>query len=123
MKYSIIVIIFSAVLHWALMTAWAISQRTDFCETWWEERAYNAVVGVVYCFCFFNLQEGPSRKRAALFYLLVTAENVACLVAFAVWGDATPLPLAPTHLGVVKLLVLIVSLSTLIGECIFLLTR
>jgi len=102
-------------LHWALMTGWAVWQRTDFCETWWEERGYNAVVGVIYCFCFFNLQEGPSRKRAALFYALITAENVACLVVFALFGAPT---LHLAHPGALKLLVLVVALATLIGKFI-----
>jgi hypothetical protein len=101
------------------MTAWAVSQRTDFCETWWEERGYNAVVGVIYCFCFFNLQEGPSRYRAAVYYLLVTVENACCVAAFALFGGGAPLPLAPTHTGAVKLVILVVALATLIGKLIF----
>ena len=43
------------------MTSWVVWQDTDFCATWWEERIYNAVVGVIYCFTFFNLKEGKSR--------------------------------------------------------------
>ena len=42
------------------MTAWVVWQNTDFCTNIWEERLYNAVVGVIYCFCFFNLKEGRS---------------------------------------------------------------
>ncbi|XP_059475293.1 uncharacterized protein LOC132196562 [Neocloeon triangulifer] len=102
-------------LHWLAMTAWAIGQRTDFCDTWWEERAYNVVVGVIYCFCFFNLQEGPSRVRAIIFYTVTTIENIICVALFAFFGQQSALQLSPTHEGAVKLLVLIVSLSTLIG--------
>lgn len=53
------------------MTIWIIYQKTDFCETPWEEKIYNAVSGVIYCFCFFNLQEGQSRWRALTFYLII----------------------------------------------------
>lgn len=47
--------------HWLVMTAWVVWQNTDFCSSKWEERLYNAVVGAIYCFCFFNLKEGRSR--------------------------------------------------------------
>ncbi len=69
------------------MTAWVVWQDTDFCANQWEERLYNAVVGVVYCFCFFNLKEGRSRYRAALFYVVVIAENLAFVTAFACYSD------------------------------------
>ncbi|XP_065340965.1 XK-related protein 5-like [Cloeon dipterum] len=102
-------------LHWLGMTIWAIAQRTDFCSTWWEERGYNMVVGVIYCFCFFNLQEGPSRYRAFIFYSVTTLENAVCVAAFALWGKESAFRLTTTHNDDVKLLVLIVALSTFIG--------
>jgi hypothetical protein len=43
-------------IHWVGMTLWTIKQKTDLCSTAWEERIYNAVVGVIYCFCFFNVK-------------------------------------------------------------------
>lgn len=43
-------------IHWFGMTIWTIKQKTDLCTTAWEERIYNCVVGVVYCFCFFNIK-------------------------------------------------------------------
>jgi hypothetical protein len=43
-------------VHWLGMTIWVVGQQTDLCSTAWEERVYNAVVGVIYCFCFFNLK-------------------------------------------------------------------
>lgn len=104
---------FVAGLHWLAMTAWAVWQRTDFCETWWEERAYNAVVGVVYCFCFFNLREGPSRHRATVFYVLAALENTLCVTAYALWGGEDG-QAAPA--GSVKLVVMAVALATVLGE-------
>ena len=64
------------------MTTWVIFQETDFCPNPWEERLYNAVVGVIYCFCFFNLKEGRSRYRASLFYSVIIFENLAFLGTF-----------------------------------------
>ena len=67
------------------MTAWVIWQDTDFCRELWEERLYNAVVGVIYCFCFFNLKEGKSRYRATIFYAIILVENFAFLSVFYFW--------------------------------------
>ncbi|XP_040583865.1 uncharacterized protein [Lepeophtheirus salmonis] len=63
-------------IHWLCMTTWVICQDTDFCPTVWEERFYNAIVGVIYCFCFFNLKEGRSRYRASIFYTIIIIENL-----------------------------------------------
>ena len=43
-------------VHWVGMTLWTIKQKTDLCTTAWEERIYNGFVGVIYCFCFFNIK-------------------------------------------------------------------
>ena len=64
------------------MTAWVIWQNTDFCTNRWEERLYNAVVGVIYCFCFFNLKEGRSRYRMAIFYTVMFVENITFVGAY-----------------------------------------
>ncbi len=49
------------------MTGWVVWQHTEFCTNRWEERLYNAVIGLVYCFSFFSLKEGRSRYRQAAF--------------------------------------------------------
>jgi hypothetical protein len=54
-------------VHWAVMTGWVVWQHTEFCTNRWEERLYNAVIGLVYCFSFFSLKEGRSRYRQAAF--------------------------------------------------------
>ena len=64
------------------MMAWVIWQKTDFCTNIWEERLYNAVVGIIYCFCFFNLKEGRSRYRMAVFYSLTFIENLTFVGAY-----------------------------------------
>ena len=72
------------------MTGWVIWQDTDFCNNLWEERLYNAVVGVIYCFCFFNLKEGRSRSRMIIFYAITFVENAA-IVAVYYWFNDTDL--------------------------------
>ncbi|XP_051909459.1 XK-related protein 6b isoform X2 [Hippocampus zosterae] len=63
------------VLHWCAMAFWVIHGGTDFCMSKWEEVLFNMVVGVVYVFCWFNVQEGRVRFRMALYYTLVLSEN------------------------------------------------
>ena len=70
------------VVHWLVMTSWVIWQDTDFCKNPWEERLYNAVVGVIYCFAFFNIKDGKSRYRASIFYAVVILENLAFVAVF-----------------------------------------
>ncbi|XP_063223028.1 uncharacterized protein LOC134531266 [Bacillus rossius redtenbacheri] len=78
-------------VHWLGMTTWVLLQKTDFCETPAEERVYNCVVGVIYCFCFFNLQEGRSRRRIFAFYTIIIAQNIGCLCLYVtVLGHARP---------------------------------
>ena len=73
---------FFTVIHWLVMTIWVISQNTDFTTNPIEERLYNAIVGVIYCFCFFNLKEGRSRYRATMFYVVIIFENLAFVGLF-----------------------------------------
>ncbi|XP_076291497.1 uncharacterized protein LOC143214379 isoform X1 [Lasioglossum baleicum] len=69
-------------LHWLFMTIWVILQNTDFCPTMWEERIYNCIIGLIYCFDFFNLRVGRSRYRMLIFYFVVTLENTVFLVVY-----------------------------------------
>ena len=79
-KWAIIVFL----IHWLVMAAWVLWQDTDFCTNAWEERLYNAVVGVIYCFCFFNLKEGRSRYRMAIFYTITFIENISFMAVYYV---------------------------------------
>ena len=69
-------------VHWLVMTIWVMLQGTDFCPTKVEEKLFDLVVGVIYCFTFFNLKEGKTRWRALVFYSLMFVENAAAL---ALW--------------------------------------
>ncbi|KAH1182488.1 XK-related protein 7 [Mauremys mutica] len=65
------------VTHWCIMTFWIIQGETDFCMSKWEEIIYNMVVGIIYIFCWFNVKEGRSRGRMAIYYTITLAENAA----------------------------------------------
>ncbi|XP_076806856.1 uncharacterized protein LOC143450267 [Clavelina lepadiformis] len=75
-------------LHWLLMTGWVVAQDTDFCNTWWEERLFNVIIGVIYVFCFFNMKEGRSRGRVAFYYAVVLVENSIMIMLW--WPERTP---------------------------------
>lgn len=64
------------------MTIWVIQQKTDFCPSRPEEIFYNCIVGVIYCFCFFNLKEGQARYRMLVFYVIMISQNIACIFLF-----------------------------------------
>ncbi|XP_012058615.1 PREDICTED: uncharacterized protein LOC105621770 [Atta cephalotes] len=69
-------------LHWFIMTIWVILQKTKFCSTAWEERIYNCVIGLIYCFDFFNLRDDRSRYRVLIFYSVIAAQNVIFLIIY-----------------------------------------
>ncbi|XP_028048631.2 uncharacterized protein LOC105833668 isoform X3 [Monomorium pharaonis] len=69
-------------LHWLFMTIWVILQKTKFCPTVWEERIYNCIIGLIYCFDFFNLRDGRSRYRMLVFYSVIAAQNLTFLIMY-----------------------------------------
>ncbi|XP_041484934.1 XK-related protein 4-like [Lytechinus variegatus] len=75
-----------AAAHWAVMTAWLIWQDTSFHESKYDEIPFDAVIGIVHIFCFFNMKEGPTRYRAIIFYVIVFIENT---VMFGFWYAET----------------------------------
>lgn len=72
-------------IHWLCMTIWVIKQTTDFCPTLWEERMYNSIIGLIYCFDFFNLRDGRSRYRFLAFYSTTIAQNFMCLATYIIF--------------------------------------
>ncbi|EZA54855.1 hypothetical protein DMN91_006969 [Ooceraea biroi] len=76
-------------VHWLLMTIWVILQKTEFCSTMWEERIYNCIIGLIYCFDFFNLREGRSRYRVFIFYSFITMQNLAFLAMYILYFKDT----------------------------------
>jgi hypothetical protein len=70
-----------------VMTTWVMLQNTDFCPSTIQERFFNAIVGVIYCFSFFNLKEGRSRYRMTAFYVVMLVENAGLMAAWFVYRD------------------------------------
>ncbi|XP_033645384.1 XK-related protein 4-like [Asterias rubens] len=69
-------------IHWVGMTLWLVYQDTDFCTTRLEEVLFDAVIGIIHIFCFFNMKEGRTRYRALFFYTIIFVENT---IMFALW--------------------------------------
>ncbi|XP_041484932.1 XK-related protein 6-like [Lytechinus variegatus] len=67
-------------VHWIGMTAWLIWQKTEFHDATWDEIPFDAVVGIIHIFCFFNMKEGHTRYRALAFYGVIFIENTILLV-------------------------------------------
>lgn len=74
---------FVILIHWAIMTAWIISMRTQFCDTKYEELAFNAVLGVIFIFCYFNPIDSSTRFRYAAFYAFMLCENSILMLSWA----------------------------------------
>ena len=47
-------IIYVLGIHWLIMFLWILSMRTRFCDHRIEEVIYNALIGVMFIFCYFN---------------------------------------------------------------------
>ena len=112
-KWAVIVFF----VHWLLMSAWVLWQDTDFCTNPWEERLYNAVVGVIYCFCFFNLKEGRSRYRMAAFYTITFFENISFIGVyyFCTFYQPDTMEKQPLWLSLGAMAVVVVG--TAVGLC------
>lgn len=70
---------FVCIIHWAVMTLWIVSMQTNFCNTKCEELAFNAVLGVIFIFCYFNPIDNNTRYRYLTFYSFMFIENSALL--------------------------------------------
>jgi len=55
----------------------------------WEERIYNCVIGLIYCFDFFNLRDGRSRYRVLVFYSVIAAQNLIFLIIYTLYFKDT----------------------------------
>lgn len=93
--------------HWMIMTVWIITMKTTFCETRYEEIIYNAVLGVVFIFCYFNPIDKPTRYRYSIYYAIMFMENTIMMILWYIYVK----PLPWFHLAAI----LIVFLSFFIG--------
>lgn len=74
-------------VHWLLMFFWIISMRTSFCDNKCEELGYNAVLAVMFIFCYFNPVDSPTRKRYAIYYTFMLCENIILMTLWYIWCD------------------------------------
>nr|XP_027197694.1 XK-related protein 6-like isoform X2 [Dermatophagoides pteronyssinus] len=68
------------VVHWLIMFIWIVNMKTTFCDNRIEELFYNAVLALIFIFCYFNPVEGPSRKRYLFYYTVMFIENLIILL-------------------------------------------
>lgn len=68
--------------HWWVMFVWVFLQKNKLCTNSAGEVFFKVVMATVHVFCFFNLCEGRTRLRYAIFYTLVYLENMAMMVAW-----------------------------------------
>jgi len=54
--------------------------QTNFCNTKCEELGFNAVLGVIFIFCYFNPVDNATRYRYLAFYLFMFFENSALML-------------------------------------------
>lgn len=78
-------------IHWFIMTSWIISMKTKFCNTRCEELGFNAILGVIFIFCYFNPVDNATRLRYMFFYSFMLIENTILMmtwfrnVEYALW--------------------------------------
>ncbi|XP_054999500.1 XK-related protein 5 [Sorex araneus] len=66
--------------HWLGVTFWLVAQQSDVVHSTCHWRLFNLLVGAVGVFCYLNFWGGPSGRRVAAFYTVMSLENVALLL-------------------------------------------
>lgn len=62
-------------IHWSTMFVWIMSMQTNFCNSKLEELGFNAVLGIIFIFCYFNPVDSATRYRYTIFYFIMVIEN------------------------------------------------
>jgi hypothetical protein len=70
--------------HWLLMTIYIISRRTNYCNGQFFEILFNMLVGFIYIFTFWNIEDGHTRFRYTSYYILVYLENLGMVITWFV---------------------------------------
>lgn len=78
---------FILLFHWICMTTWIISMKTQFCDTKVEELGFNAMLGVIFIFCYFNPIDSDTRYRYLGFYSFMFCENS---ILMFIWFNYAP---------------------------------
>lgn len=74
---------------WAAMFLWVSLQGTDFMEHAILEWLYRAVVAVILYFCWFNVSDGKTCQRSAIYYTFLIVDS--CILIAAWLWNSTPL--------------------------------
>ena len=69
--------------HWFIMTCWIYSMKTSFCNTKCEELGFNALLGVIFIFCYFNPIDTATRFRYMIYYAFMFVENTALMTIWS----------------------------------------
>ncbi|XP_062996856.1 XK-related protein 8 [Elgaria multicarinata webbii] len=67
---------------WSAMFLWVWLQGTDFMEHAAFEWLYRAVVAVILYFCWFNVAEGKTRHRSAIYHTFLLLDSVLLAVSW-----------------------------------------
>ncbi|KAF7494079.1 XK-related protein 6 [Sarcoptes scabiei] len=67
-------------VHWLIMFLWIVTMKTTFCTNRLEELFYNALLGAIFIFCYFNPVDSPSRRRYLFYYSVMFTENIIILI-------------------------------------------
>lgn len=75
-------------IHWGMAFLWILSMKTCFCRSRCEEVGYNALLAVMFIFCYFNPVDSPTRWRYTIYYVTAFIENSILLVLFFLKTDS-----------------------------------
>ncbi|KAM9737329.1 XK-related protein 8.3 [Menidia menidia] len=75
-------------LLWPALALWAGLQRTHFMDSPGGERLYRATVGLIWYFSWFNVAEGRTRGRGAIYHAFLTVDGALLLATW--WFHRDP---------------------------------
>ncbi|KAJ8378997.1 hypothetical protein AAFF_G00232260 [Aldrovandia affinis] len=73
---------------WAALVTWAWRQRTTFMDSTEGEWLYRATVGLIWYFSWFNVTEGSTRTRSAIYHTFMAADGAILLVTWWWYRDS-----------------------------------
>ncbi|XP_053718772.1 XK-related protein 8-like [Synchiropus splendidus] len=98
-------------LIWPVFVIWVWRQKTDFMDSSGGEWLYRATVGLIWYFSWFNVAEGRTRGRSAIYHTLITADSGILLATW--WWYRDPELSEPYALALLIALPLIYLLGLL----------
>lgn len=96
-------------LLWIAFVIWAALQDTKFMDSEAGEWLYRATVGVIWYFSWFNVVEGKTRSRSAIYHLFILTDSSILMLTWWFYRDPE------TSQSYSLILLIVVPLSYLIG--------